>query len=474
MLGGVRWVEYDLAIAENIRFQPALNFSQFSEPETAADFRRMTESAGPLASIYYVEGAEDRRMPSLAEKLRKCQGVATSYVKPPAEPATLPAADATSIGTGTARATSSGVAPPITPDLSPLQDFLLPAPAGIDLREARLHSGGDGSGMWIADIEGAWRFSHEAVVPGAIGMLPNGVMSKASEWRDHGTAVLGLLCGNGGNQRGIVGIAPSSRLAGSSMFRDPSGSPHSATAILEAGRNLRKGDVLLLELHRPGPRFGFTAPQDQRGFIPLEWWQDDQAYINAVLALDVIVVATAGNGAEPLDDPLYDNGALLQFPPQWRNPFRRSPTELGSILVGAGAPPPGTNGLDHGPDRSRLPFSNWGEAVDSQGWGREVVTSGYGDLQSGPDEDRWYTRRFCGTSSAAPMVAGVIACVQGILRARGPRILSQLEARQLLRIHGSPQQAAPGRPSNQRIGPRPDLARLIPAAMTIASQPAIA
>ena len=36
----------------------------------------------------------------------------------------------------------------------------------------------------------------------------------------------------------------------------------------------------------------------------------------------------------------------------------------------------------HGPDRSRLDFSNFGKAVDVQGWGREVTTCGYGDLHA--------------------------------------------------------------------------------------------
>jgi hypothetical protein len=43
----------------------------------------------------------------------------------------------------------------------------------------------------------------------------------------------------------------------------------------------------------------------------------------------------------------------------------------------------------HGPDRSRLDFSNFGKAVDVQGWGREVTTCGYGDLQGGNNEDFW-------------------------------------------------------------------------------------
>src|SRR3546814_10256333 len=100
----------------------------------------------------------------------------------------------------------------------------------------------------------------------------------------------------------------------------------------------------------------------------------------------VIVMSAAGNGAENLDDPLY-NTRPAGFPATWRNPFNRNLADSGSILIGAGAPPPGTHGRNHGPDRSRLDFSNFGSSIDAQGWGREVTTCGYGDLQGGANED---------------------------------------------------------------------------------------
>jgi hypothetical protein len=92
-----------------------------------------------------------------------------------------------------------------------------------------------------------------------------------------------------------------------------------------------------------------------------------------------------------------------------------------------------------------------------QGWGREVTTTGYGDLQGGPDEDLWYTNRFSGTSSASPIVVGAVACLQGALRGANKPLLSPATARDLLRNTGSPQQSAPARPVTQRIGNRPDL-----------------
>jgi len=129
-------------------------------------------------------------------------------------------------------------------------------------------------------------------------------------------------------------------------------------------------------------------------------------------------------------------------------------------VVGAGAPPPGTHGRDNGPDRSRLDFSNWGALIDAQGWGREVTTCGYGDLQGGTNEDLWYTDTFSGTSSASPIITGTIACLQGMAKAKGRPVLTPAQVRNCLRSTGSHQQDAPGRPATQRIGNRPDLRAL--------------
>src|SRR5205814_3970066 len=73
---------------------------------------------------------------------------------------------------------------------------------------------------------------------------------------------------------------------------------------------------------------------------------------------------------------------------------------------------------------------------------------------------------FSGTSSATPIVTGVLAGVQGFLKARGRRPLTSREAIVLLRGNGSPQQdsdPAEGRPASQRIGNRPDMRTLLPA-----------
>lgn len=298
-------------------------------------------------------------------------------------------------------------------------------------------------------MEGAWRFTHEDLTQNQGGVIA-GTPINGVDWRNHGTAVLGEFSADV-NTIGIVGIASDATASGSSH-----GGVGSAAAINQASSRLRAGDIILLEMHRPGPRFNFASRNDQRGYIAVEWWPDDFAAILNATSRGIIVVEAAGNGAENLDDVLYQTPAA-GFPPGWRNPLRRSNRDSGAIVVGAGAPPPGTHGRDHGPDRSRLDFSNWGALVDAQGWGREVTTCAYGDLQGGSNEDLWYTDTFSGTSSASPILTGAIACIQGMAKARGRPVLTPPQLRNCLRSTGSPQQDAPGRPASQRIGNRPDL-----------------
>jgi len=191
-------------------------------------------------------------------------------------------------------------------------------------------------------------------------------------------------------------------------------------------------------LHRAGPD---ASGVKQDGFIAIEFWQQDFDAINYATSKGIIVVEAAGNGSRNLDAPVFQN----RF-----NRFVRG--DCGAIVVGAGAPSTG----NFGPDRSRLGFSNYGAIVDAQGWGRDVVTTGYGDLQGG-NENKWYTKTFSGTSSASPIVVGAVACLQGIRKAKSDSLLTYSELRNLFAITGSPQQSAPGRPATQNIGKRPNL-----------------
>ena len=402
----------------------------------------------PELSVYYRVEAPEERLDALAERLRELDEVEAAYVKPPAEPAQAlndmaPVAEQP---------------PATTPDFTGRQRYLNVAPGGIDAQYAWTQTGGHGGGVRIIDVEGAWRFTHEDLTQNQGGVV-GGTQSTDIGWRNHGTAVIGEFGGDR-NDRGVVGICPAANVRAISIF----GGTGSAAAIRQAADLLGPGDIILIELHRPGPRFNFANRNDQLGYIAIEWWDDDFAAIRYAVARGVIVVEAGGNGAENLDDALY-NTRPTGFPTAWTNPFNRANRDSGAVVVGAGAPPPNTHGNNWGPDRSRLDFSNFGAMIDAQGWGREVTTCGYGDLQGGSDEDEWYTDQFSGTSSASPIVVGALGCVQGVLRANGRIPLSPARAREVLRATGSVQQAATGRPVTQRIGNRPNLRQLIPLAL---------
>lgn len=348
--------------------------------------------------------------------------------------------------------------PSTTPDFTSRQIYLNPAPAGIDARYAWTLPGGRGAGVRIIDLEWGWRFNHEDLKGNQGGVL-NGVSSSSD---NHGTAVLGEYSADV-NSFGVTGICSDAWAAALGFTGYLA--PHTAPVIRQAADRLRAGDILLLEIHRPGPRHNYEMRSDQRGFIAIEWWLDDFAAIRYAIARGIIVVEAAGNGTENFDDPLYDT-PHPGFPRSWRNPLNPANPSSEAVIVGAGAPPPGTHGRNHGPDRYRLSFSNYGARVDAQGWGREVTTTGYGNLQGGPDRNEWSTDTFSGTSSASPIVVGALGCMQGILRARGLPLLTPSSTRSLLRSTGSPQQDATGRPRTQRIGNRPNLremvARMVP------------
>jgi hypothetical protein len=399
----------------------------------------------PHLAHYYRVHADDAQLDALAHDLRQLPHVRSAYVKPAAEPAGL-----------NDMQPKAAPAPATTPDLSARQGYLDVAPGGVDARYAWTQAGGRGTGVRIIDVEGGWNFAHEdllanqgGVVAGTPDTLPDSV--------NHGTAALGVFSGDG---IGVSGICPDASVCAIAA----AGTLGTASAIHAAADRLGPGDLILIELHRAGPRANTGAYTAQQGYLPLEWWPDDYDAILYATAKGVIVVEIGGNGGENLDDPFYDTPGA-GFPASWRNPFARGGRDNGAILVGAGAPPPGTHGASWGTDRSRLLYSNYGTALDVQGWGYEVTTTGYGDLQGGADANVWYTDHFGGTSAAGAIITGALGCAQGAFRARGAPLLTPATARALLRGTGSPQQGSAVFPASQRIGSRPDLRQMLGGAV---------
>jgi subtilisin family serine protease len=391
-----------------------------------------------LASFQRIE-ADDNDLDQLAKELEALEGVEGCYIKPPTLPPVWKMPEVQPFSTVDALPPGATG----TPNFRSRQRYLDPAPGGVNAPAAWALPGGAGLGIRVIDIEGGWDLEHEDLRDFSGGLLA-GNNDPGRYWRNHGSAVLGEIGGDL-NQFGIVGIAYDAHLSVVSQM-----GLGSAGAIRRAAQFLRAGDVLLLEMHRPGPAFNYEMREDQRGFIAVEWWPDDLEAIRYAVSRGVIVVEAAGNGGEDLDSAIYQQRPH-GFPANWRNPFRRDNVDSGAVIVGAGGSSYGTN------DRKRLNFSNFGQSVDCQGWGEDVTTLGYGDLRNSNDPNFLYTRAFAGTSSASPMVTGCLGLFTRALSAAGRQLLRPREAREALRVIGSPQRGN----TSQRIGPLPDLAALL-------------
>ena len=372
-----------LLAEEGVALEPLFGAS---EERTRAAGEALSGIGGaevPDLSIYYRVRAEDERLDELALSLAKLPGIAQAYVKPAAEPA-VPQLEDEVLERRTSAAADT---PPVTPDFTAGQGYLMAAPGGIDAVYAGTVAGGGGAGVDIIDIEGAWHFATRTscrtrAASSAAPRRPTSAgATTAPRWSASSAATA--------TRSASPGISPDAHGRAISIF----GPLGSARGDPPGGRRARRRATSSSSSCTGRDRATTSrSATTSAATSPSSGGRTTSPRSSTPPRRGVIVVEAAGNGAEDLDDALYDTPAA-GFPATWTNPFNRDNPSSGAIVVGAGAPPPGTHGHDHGPDRSRLDFSNYGARVDAQGWGREVTTTGYGDLQGGADEDVWYTAR---------------------------------------------------------------------------------
>lgn len=301
--------------------------------------------------------------------------------------------------------------PPESADFSGRQGFLGPNP-GVNGKYA-WEQGYFGEGVRVTDCEGGWEIDHEDLSENRIqiekGQKPRGIAV------NHGTAVMGIVAA-GHNKYGVKGLAPKV---------NPNAYPdypnRQLTAITNAISDSSKGDIVMLELQ--------TSGDGGDRYVPVEFGKPIWMATKTGTDAGVLVIAAAGNGYENLDKPFYkkymDRG------------------DSGAIIVGAGS-----SNRQH----NKMDFSTYGKRVDVQGWGENVVTTGYGDLKKyGGDDRQKYTRQFSGTSSATPIVVGSAALIQSFVKKEHDRVLTPKEMRTLLKETG----VAQG--SGGNIGPLPDV-----------------
>lgn len=321
--------------------------------------------------------------------------------------------------------TPPGDIPPPTPNFTSQQAWQQAAPTGFDAAALRQLTGAWGAGHSVLDIEWGWWFDHEDIKGLRPGSLKGPPLSRTS-FNNHGTAVWGEIAADP-DQYGVSGMTPDVSVLNVTDY--PASGYSVARAILTGLPFQGKGDVMLLEAQTGTPL----------GLGPTEYNQADFDAIVAATRKGILVVEAAGNGNVNLDDARLGRRFDLSF------------RDSGAIIVGA----------SDGSSRNRAGFSTYGSRIDANGWGRNVVTTAYGNLFNPNNDHRQrYSRSFGGTSSASPMVTStVVALLAGAKAqwspARYDRMVDHKEIRRLLRTYGTAMN--PG----QNIALRPDLDKLL-------------
>ena len=325
--------------------------------------------------------------------------------------------------------------PPATQDYTAAQSWQAAAPDGLGILGVRDLPGGRGENTQVVDVEVDWTDDHEDLDPCAgrqvqgVGTIYPGL--EYEYYAAHGTSVLGILVGQE-NAYGITGAAPAAACWYAPDYTLEYGDSV-ARAMTTAWQQaaVLPGDVIVMESQTGGP--DWDPNNGDQGLAPSEWDPPTYDAIRTLAGLGVVVVEAAGNGYENLDDAKFGSA------------FDPDSTDSGAVMVGAAFSPRGFR------VRQRMPYSNHGRRVDVQAWGEDVVTAGYGDLFiPGSDVRQAYTAQFAGTSSATPLVSGVILLVQAIQAAGGGERLTPAQMRTLLKETGTPQNGA------DHVGPQPD------------------
>ncbi|MFO0874871.1 MAG: S8 family serine peptidase [Phycisphaerales bacterium] len=245
----------------------------------------------------------------------------------------------------------------------------------------------EGGTLWHEDLNNVIPEPGQTIIT-----IPGGVLNP-----DHGTGTLGEIVAED-NGFGVTGIA-----------KDAQGYFFPIVSVEEGGRTLNAmfsametfeaGDVLNFSI---GPGGGGTLVSNAAEWTLVRFGTDK----------GITSCISAGNDCFNLDDNGQADGM-----------------DSGAIIVGAcwpGAPDPPAMGVGR---FCRLGFSNHcrnctdDSRVHVAAWGILVTTAGGGDLFGpanpngmGVDKARTYTSTFNGTSSAAPMVAGLATCLQGLAK----------------------------------------------------------
>ncbi|AZA82011.1 hypothetical protein C1637_24400 [Chryseobacterium lactis] len=313
-----------------------------------------------------------------------------------------------------------------TPDLESVQTYLNDNP-GINAKYA-WSRGITGQNIRVRDVEYGFYKTHEMLanqnsIQLEPGYSPNSGLS-GNNYRDHGTAVVSIL-GSVKDNIGLTGAAYNTSEIKGYMEWTTVGY-NRATAVSRSINASQAGDIILYEM-QTGGKDGQYCPAEYDKVI----WDMTKAATDS----GIIIIAAAGNGNQNLDDPFY--AAYM------------ARGNSGAIIVGAGSP---------NTTHSKLSFSTFGNRVDVQGWGSNVLAAGYGSYAKYDNDDNRTYNYFSGTSSATPTVASAAILIQSFYRQTTGQNLTPTAMKNLLITTGIPQG---GTVANQKIGPLPNVKNAI-------------
>ncbi|MCS3512392.1 S8 family peptidase [Pseudomonas grimontii] len=305
------------------------------------------------------------------------------------------------------------------PDYTQRQNYLFGPQAvapykigGVNAVQAWKVPGGKGENMRVISSEiDHWSYDHVDLPKPFLEVSDDAIPGS------HDTASVGTISSKA-NGFGTTGIVPSAQLGYMQ---------YGTERLMQTAEHLRAGDVVQLGVHFgyatiPGVGCTFDC------FMPLEYSRPVRDIITYLTEeRGVHVVLAAANGNINLDHPFF-NG--------W---FDRHKFDSGSIYAGAVEPKSGVKAW----------FSQFGRRVDLFSWGGSVSTTTW----SAANPTTGYTHTYSGTSSANPIIAGVMASLQGVARAHGLGNIAPKRLREILVETGYPQ--ADG--NSTQIGVQPDL-----------------
>ncbi len=305
------------------------------------------------------------------------------------------------------------------PDYTPRQHYLLGPQAvvpykigGVNAVQAWKVLGGKGENMRVISSEiDHWSYDHRDLPK------PFLVVDAGAATGYHDTASVGAIASRE-NGFGTTGIAPAAQLGYTQFGSD---------RLMQTAGQLSAGDVVQL-----GVQYEYASLSgigcSTNCYMPLEYNKTVRDIITYLTEeKGVHVVLAAANGSINLDHPYFGG---------W---FDRHIFDSGSIYAGAVEPQTGLKSW----------FSQYGSRVDLFSWGGSVTTTTW----SASNPTSGYTHTYGGISSANPIIAGVMASLQGVARANGLGNLAPKELRRILVATGHPQING----NSTQIGVQPDL-----------------